>query len=235
MKTEEKKLVAIIPARGGSKGLPGKNIINFAGKPLIAHTIIAAQKAACIGRVIVSTEDTAIKQTALSFGAEVIDRPTSLAQDNTRIEDVITQVLKIIKSEKYQAKYFVLLQPTSPLRGAEHIDNAAKLFFTTKRALSLMSVTEPEHHPYKFLKVENQILKPFFNADSLSRPRQMLPIFYRQNGAIYIEKIHLFLEYNTFFIPPCVPFLMSHDESVDIDTYFDLMKCEHIIKNRGET
>lgn len=125
------EILAIIPARGGSKGIPGKNIKPLAGKPLIAHTIEASLKSKYITRTVVSTEDGRIKEAALAFGAEVVDRPTELAQDVTKTAPVLLQVLDELEKTGYKPDITVLLQCTCPLRDEKQIDEAFELFFNS--------------------------------------------------------------------------------------------------------
>ncbi len=125
------EILAIIPARGGSKGIPGKNIKPLAGKPLIAHTIEASLKSKYITRTVVSTEDGRIKEAALAFGAEVVDRPAELAQDVTKTAPVLLQVLDELEKTGYKPDITVLLQCTCPLRNEKQIDEAFELFFNS--------------------------------------------------------------------------------------------------------
>lgn len=125
------EILAIIPARGGSKGIPGKNIKPLAGKPLIAHTIEASLKSKYITRTVVSTEDGRIKEAALEFGAEVVDRPAELAQDVTKTAPVLLQVLDELEKTGYKPDITVLLQCTCPLRDEKQIDEAFELFFNS--------------------------------------------------------------------------------------------------------
>lgn len=125
------EILAIIPARGGSKGIPGKNIKPLAGKPLIAYTIEASLKSKYITRTVVSTEDGRIKEAALAFGAEVVDRPTELAQDETKTAPVLLQVLDELGKTGYKPDITVLLQCTCPLRDEKQIDEAFELFFNS--------------------------------------------------------------------------------------------------------
>ncbi len=125
------EILAIIPARGGSKGIPGKNIKPLAGKPLIAHTIEASLKSKYITRTVVSTEDGRIKEAALAFGAEVVDRPAELAQDVTKTAPVLLQVLDELEKTGYKPDITVLLQCTCPLRDEKQIDEAFELFFNS--------------------------------------------------------------------------------------------------------
>jgi len=222
------EVIAIIPARGGSKGLPRKNLRLLAGKPLIAHSILAARECGLISRCIVSTEDPEIKQVSLEYGAEVVDRPADLATDHALSADVVRHVLEKLSETGFQPEYFVLLQPTSPLRTSRHIQQCLQAFLASPSPCSI-SVTETEHHPYKDFTLDNGFLHPLFGAEYLSQPRQQLPMVYRQNGAIYAMKCRAFLEHNGFFVEPALPFFMAKKDSIDIDSGLDLQAAEQLL------
>lgn len=219
-------IYAIITARGGSKGVPRKNVRMLAGKPLIAHTILSALQCAKINRCIVSTEDAEIKEVSIKWGAQVIDRPVELAKDTSLSRDVVKHVLETLAFQKELSDYFVLLQPTSPLRTATHIMESIELLLHSKGCNCVVSMTEAEHHPYKSCIKVNGRLQPVYDYASLETPRQLLPKAYRPNGAIYCMKSVDFLEKQTFFVPPCVPYVMSAEDSVDIDSEKDLAMAE---------
>lgn len=216
-------IVAIITARGGSKGLPRKNVLDLNGKPLIAHTIESALRSGVFSKVVVTTDDKEIKEVSLKYGADVIDRPDKLATDNASSLDAIEHALLELmdKGEKYS--HFILLQPTSPLRTANHISEAWKEYIN-KNASSLVSVTEVEHTPYKMLIEKDGIVQPLAQWSDLTKPRQKLPKAYLPNGAIYISKIDEFLKDKNLFVSPLIMYKMSRDDSVDVDTMDDLVK-----------
>lgn len=222
-------IIAIITARGGSKGLPQKNILSLAGKPLIAHTIQAALGSHIFSKVLVSTDDTAIKKVALEYGAEIINRPDVLATDTASSLDVITHALKVL-GDDHGNTHFVLLQPTSPLRTKSHIIEAWKKYQSIK-AMSLVSVTKEKHSPHKLLIEEEGVIKPVFKLDFLTTPRQNLPQTYRPNGAIYIAKIKAYRQSQNLFQEPLSIYIMTEKDSIDIDTKEDLNLCETILKS----
>lgn len=226
----KKIIVAIIPARGGSKGLARKNVRLLAGIPLIAYTIRAALKCSMIKERFVSTDDLEVKRISQKFGANVIDRPRKLSRDKTNMHAVVRHALRIISRRGIYADYFVLLQPTSPLRTSGHIKTCLREFLKSK-ANCVISVTESKHHPYKSLKLQRGLLIPLFNPLFLNKNRQQLPKIYRQNGAIYAMSCKLFLKKRSFFIPPAMPFIMDHKESIDIDNPFDFKIAEYFILN----
>lgn len=223
------KFVAIITARGGSKGLPGKNIRPLAGKPMIAYSIEAALNSGVCDACFVTTEDPAIKAVSLRFGAEVIDRPSALATDGATSDAVVVHALGELERRGLKPEAFILLQPTSPLRTAEHIRAAAQILATEKVG-SVVGVTTVEHHPYKDFVVRGDILEPLFDWKSLGLPRQSLPEVFRQNGAIYAVRTVDFVRECTFFVAPVSAFRMTAESSVDVDTAFDFETCERILE-----
>lgn len=225
------KIVAIIPARGGSKGLPRKNVLPLNGKPLIYYSIRAALDCPLIDKCVVSTDDSEIKHISLNFGAEVVHRPPELATDEAPIELVIEHVLNELRSVGYFPDYFVLLQPTSPLRNAFHVQVCLEEFLKSS-ATSAISVTETHAHPFKSFYIQNGTLIPFYDVESLSKPRQVLPKIYTQNGAIYVTSCKAFLDKKTLFVPPVKPFIMSPEDSVDIDTIFDFKIASFILQEK---
>ena len=220
-------IVAIVPARGQSKGLKRKNICNLDGKPLIAYTIEAALLCPEISRCIVSTEDAEINKISIRLGAEVIERPLKLATDTAQNNLVIAHVLDELKKEKDYPDCFVLLQPTSPFRTAEHIQECIKLFHSTKSSCTI-SVSEIEHQPYKSLILKDGYLHPVFDEKLFKKRRQDMGKIYKPNGAIYLMCSNLFMEKKSFFVPPVTPFIMDQISSIDIDTDFDLKMAEFI-------
>lgn len=228
------KCLAIIPARGGSKQLPGKNILNLNGKPLIAYSIVAALEARQVDACYVTTDDAEIADTARQLGAGVVRRPYDLALDHALTADAVTHLIKTLRGRDtaFEYTHLVLLQPTSPLRNAGHVDEAISLYVSS-RARCLMSMVEAEHHPYKAFRVEDcGRLVPLFGAAYLSRPRQKLPKILRQNGAIYIMPIKAFLESQTFYCEPMVPYIMPANQSVDIDRREDFLYAQMIMGER---
>ena len=221
-------VTAIITARGGSKGLPGKNLRALKGKPLIAYTIEAALGSPLISQCFVSTEDPEIRRVSEQWGAEVIDRPAALAQDHSTSEEVVRHALETLHGLGRLTEHFMLLQPTSPLRDSADVTNCVRAFFAAK-AGSTTSVCEAEHHPYKNFKLNDGRLEPLFDAKSLSSRRQDLPAVYRQNGAMYCMRSLDFLRESSFFLEPVLPFIMPIEKSVDIDTARDLLLCEQVL------
>ncbi len=225
-----KKSTAIITARGGSKGLPGKNIKLLCGKPLIAYTIEAALQCPLIDNCFVTTDDPKIKDVSRDFGARVIERPPELSTDLSKSSDTVRHALLYIKKKMGLPDVFTLLQPTSPLRNSLHLEKCLNEWFESSKYLSAVSVAKVDYHPFKMIYEDDNGAVPVRDIGSLEKPRQQLPEAYRLNGAIYVVKSKIFLENNTFFIKPVMPFLMSEEYSQDIDTEKDFMACEKIIR-----
>jgi len=227
-------MLAIIPARAGSKELPNKNTVLLAGKPLIAWTIEAALKAKSISRVVVSTEDAGIAEVARQFGAEVpFLRPTELASDIAATRDVLLHALATL-SELPPAKpisEFCLLQPTSPFRRAEHIDQAMELF-RTKSASSVIAVTEFEHPIQWAIQVgdDDQIVPP---PPEGGCQRQGCEANWRPNGAIYVCQSAHIQASPSFYGPNSYAYRMSREDSLDIDTQMDLLYCEFLLQRHA--
>ena len=213
-------ILAIIPARGASKRLPNKNILDFAGKPLIAWTIDAALKSKCITNVIVSTDDAQIASIAKKFGAKVpFLRPDSLATDESTTIDVVVDLVSKL-SNKY--KYIALLQPTSPLRTSQHIDES---FEQLGDKDAVVSVVKTEH-PIEWCNTlsSNKNLDNFINGTVRNKRSQDLPERYRINGAIYIIKTDILLREKTFLLEKgAVAYVMDRDVSIDIDQKQDFI------------
>ena len=226
--------VALIPARGGSKGLPGKNVRPFLGHPLIAWTIDAALNCPAVTETWVSTEDAEIAETARILGAQVIDRPAELASDHSSSSDVVRHALRVRHAiSTWSPEAFVLLQPTSPLRTASHLTEALALLEGHTR--SVISVCSADHHPLKMLlETTDGALRPVGSTDDLERPRQALPPAYRQNGAIYAMRSADFLAgEGGFLVHPVAPYRMDDDHSVDIDMPADLETAERRLNVGG--
>lgn len=222
------KVLAIITARGGSKGLPRKNILMLAGKPLIAHTIDAAKKSNIFDTIVVTTDDDQIKNISQSYGASIIDRPNYLATDAASSLDVVNHTLDTLEESNYS--HFILLQPTSPLRSNMHIKEAWEKYIK-KNANTLVSVTLEVHSPFKLLVKDkiNGSIKPLFNVEYLTSPRQALPKAYRPNGAIYISRIDTFLETRNLFEESLEIYEMDEESSIDIDTEQDMQACKNLL------
>lgn len=229
-----KKILALIPARGGSKGLPGKNTMLLKGKPLIAWSIDSAKKSKYIDRIIVSTDSMDIAEIAKKYGASVpFIRPSELATDTAASSDVIMHCLSWIKEkEKTEYDCLILLQPTSPLRNNLHMDEAIEKFFSDDKILSLVSITKVKKNPY-WMKIVNKegFLDNLLDGDKISFRRQDLPEVFVLNGAIYIIKNKDFISYRGFNTPFTSFYQMEDCYSFDIDDKYDFVVAEAIVEN----
>lgn len=226
-----KKIIAIITARGGSKGIPYKNIRKLAGKPLIAWTIEEAKKSKYLDRLILSSEDDQIIKVAKEWDCEVpFVRPVELAQDDTPGIEPILHALYILP-EKYD--YVMLLQPTSPFRLAEDIDSCIEQCIF-KSAPCCVSICKLEHSPYWMYQVdEDKRMKPLINMNTFKVRRQELPPVYRLNGAVYIAETSFIQENRSFITSETSAYLMPLERSIDIDDESDFAYCDWILNRKS--
>ena len=222
------KIFAIIPARGGSKGIPGKNIKALNGKFLICHTIGEALKSKHLDKVFVSTDDPLIAKISKKCGAKIIDRPAELAEDESPTIDAIFHAMDAIKDAS-DYDVIILLQPTSPLRNAADIDTSFDIFMKTD-CDSVISMCKVEHSPYWCFKYEGDKFKPLFGDKCLKMRRQELPDVYRPNGAIYITTIKNLYKNNGFYCDKIVPYIMPPERSIDIDEEIDFKLAQLLIQ-----
>lgn len=222
--------LAIIPARRGSKGLPLKNLRLLGGVPLVVHSIAAARDALLLDAFVVSTEDDEIAEVAQANGATVVRRPSELAGDTTQNTDVVRHALG---AQPRDYAVVVLLQPTSPLRRAEHIDACLRPLLAGE-ARSTMTVTAAEHHPGKAVYLHGGAVVPFTSDADMEARRQDMRAVYRQNGAVYAVGVVDFLRENRFYLSPCLATIMPAEDSVDIDGEIDLALAELLFKGRAK-
>lgn len=224
-----KNIVAIIPARAGSKGLKNKNIIDLCGKPLMAYAIEAALKSEVFSRVIVSTDSERYAEIAKDYGAEVMMRDEELASDMATTYMVVENILKKLGD----MDYFVLLQPTSPLRNEEHIREAVQLFEERKETFDfLVSVKEAEHASVLVKPIEEDMSLKHFDTDFSAYRRQGYKE-YSPNGAIFIAKPDAYLEQKHFFGERSVGYIMDKYSSADIDDQIDY-ELAKVLMMRGK-
>ncbi|MCK5541287.1 MAG: acylneuraminate cytidylyltransferase family protein [Desulfobacterales bacterium] len=227
-----KKILAIIPARGGSKGVSRKNIKIAGGKPLIAWVIEAAKKSKHIDRLILSSDDDEIIKVAESFGCDTpFVRPKEFAQDRSTVADVIIHALNKIPD----FDYIMLLQPTSPLTLAEDIDGCID-FCIKSKAQSVVSVAEPGKNPYwTFTMEQDNQLVPVFGNKYFNQQRQEVPIVYMPTGAIYMAESKWFLENKSFYSAITSGYLIPKERSLDIDSELDFKVFEAIMSDIIDT
>ena len=228
------RVTALIPARGGSKRLPRKNIKLLVDKPLIAWSIEVAKACKYVDRVIVSTDDEEIKQVSEQYGAQVpFLRPEHLSNDHASSFDVIKHAIGFLQLDQPN-ELIVLLQPTSPLRLVSEIDRALE-FFVHKNAKGVVSISETEHSPmWSNTLPENSCMADFIRPEVQGKRSQDLPTFFRLNGSIYIYETLALLEHSKIFFNESVyGFETSLNTAVDIDTDLDFLVAEKIIEYRA--
>lgn len=222
-------MIAIIPARGGSKGVPGKNIKELNKKPLIAYTIEAAKRSKEISRVIVNTDDIEIAKIARQYGAEIpFMRPSYLATDTAAAPDVYIHTIEyLMEEEKTPINKFVVLLPTAPFRTHKHIDEAIELF-RKEKAETLVSMKEADIPISWYFKTDcrNRVRNIDLCRSEAMLNRQMAERFYIPNGAIYILDYELLKQKRTYYSENTVAYMMNQEDSVDIDSIIDFKLAE---------
>jgi CMP-N,N'-diacetyllegionaminic acid synthase len=228
---KEKKILALITAREGSKGIPKKNIKNLGGYPLIAWTITAAKKSKYLDSLIISTDDDQIAETARSFGCEVpFIRPKELALDETPSMDVIMHALSYFH-EKFD--YLLLLQPTSPFRKSSDIDQIIRQTIDNNQTMTVSVVRQKKPPHFSLIIDEDATLKQIIPTEKQLR-RQDFPLTYEHNGSLYFSEINYL--YKTKSYLKSAPYVMSGPlSSLDIDTFDDWLFAEFLIKSYGIT
>lgn len=223
------KKIAIIPARSGSKGLIDKNIKYLCGKPLLAYTIEAAKNSNIFDEIIVSTDSNEYGRIAEEYGAKYLERLSQLAQDNSPTYVVIEDVLSRINK---QIEYFVLLQPTSPLRNENHIKEACDKFETNFDKFDyLVSMKEAEHNDDLIKQIDEDNSLKNFDKDFSNYKRQGFK-YYEPNGAIFIGKPKEYLIHKHFFGDKSIAYFMDKKDSIDIDDEIDFKIAECLMENK---
>ncbi|SLM30979.1 CMP-N-acetylneuraminic acid synthetase [Desulfamplus magnetovallimortis] len=242
------QVTALITARGGSKGVPKKNIRPLAGKPLIAWTIEAALKSKNIERVIVSTDDPEIAEISNQYGADTpFIRPSLIAKDDTPHIDVLIHALEWLKThENYSPDYILTLQPTSPLRTSNDIDGAINLLHRYKKTNNtnnidyeekidaVIGICEASNHPYIVHSINKKgYLEPFIDKKPSYLRRQDFPSAYVINGAIYLNQVSSLMALKTMFPPKSIGYVMPRERSLDIDELWEFIVAEALIIHKS--
>lgn len=225
-------IIAVIPARGGSKGIPRKNLALINQRPLIVYSIDAARQARAIDRTWVSTDDAEVAEVSRKSGAEVpFMRPAGLADDAAPMLGVLRHALEWHEGTLGALEAVVLLQPTSPLRQARHIDEAVALF-RSSGASSVVSVMEVPHqfNPTSVMSLREGVLQPFLEGTQVITRRQDKPRVFARNGPAVLVCHPDTLKAGELYGPRCVPYVMSASESLDIDTQDDLRAVEQAMQ-----
>jgi len=227
------KVLAVVPARGGSKRLPDKNLRSIQGRPLVVRALDSAAHSVFIDRSILSTDDPNIAATARDYGySDVLMRPRNLAGDHAAMTSVLRHVLEVLKDQQEEYGYLVLLQPTSPLRRAKHIDQGFSLIIE-KNGVGTVSVCKSEKPKEWLGKIGSEgLLDEFIQETRLDVQSQDLSPSYQINGAVYIVPVEQFIKFGTLFLPKgMVALIMDRRESVDIDYETDFQLAEWLIEN----
>lgn len=227
-----KKIAALITARGGSKGIPKKNIVKLCGKPLINWTVESAVKSKYIDKIFLSTDSDEIINSVKKFPVEIpFKRPENLSTDKSTSTDVILHFIDWMKKKCNQFDTLLLLQPTSPFRKSVHIDNSIKKFIDSD-SLSLISITENIKSPFLSRKINSKgFVEKLFDAKNEKR-RQDIPLTYYINGAIYLTDVKNFEKYKTFQTTKTLSYIMPYYSSIDIDEPVDLKIAELYFKEK---
>jgi CMP-N-acetylneuraminic acid synthetase len=228
MRNDIPKVLAIIPARGGSKGVPGKNLKELGGKPLIQYAIDTANQSVLLAHVVVSTDDEDIANYARSAGVEVVIRPKELATDKSSVVDSVWHVLDKLG---YFWDGIVLLQPTSPLRTGSELDNVIRLLFRDDQTEGVVSVVEMyDQHPARMYRMGSEAeLTPFLPNGETTRRQDLEPVYYR-NGCFYAVQMAAFIRYKTLMPPRKRALLMEGYWLLNIDEPRDFLVGEVMVK-----
>lgn len=231
------EILALIPARGGSKSIPHKNILEFAGYPLISYSIAAGLAAENISRVLVSTDDEQIAAIANDYGAEVpFLRPDEISQDETPDLPVFQHALEWLEeNEGYKPEIVVQLRPTSPLRSKVHVDQAVRRLMEHPEADSIRTVCVPFQNPYKMWRIDKngfmQTLLDIDLAEAYNLPRQVLPEIYWQTGYVDAAWTDTILKKNSMTGDNILPLIIGADEWIDIDSPDDWRRAERLLES----
>jgi N-acylneuraminate cytidylyltransferase/CMP-N,N'-diacetyllegionaminic acid synthase len=224
--------ISLIPARAGSKGIPGKNIKIIDGKPLIAYSIEQAKKSKYIDKVIVSTDSKKIASVAAKYGAEVpFLRPKRISTDKASSTDVILHAVNYLERKNEYYDILILLEPTSPLRDTKDINSALKMLLKKKKAESIVGICKVESaHPDFLVKLDRGFLRPYTNTRFKSVRRQDLSELYFFEGSLYISYIDSLKEHKTFYHQNTLSYIVKKWKSYELDDNTDFKIIESLLK-----
>jgi CMP-N,N'-diacetyllegionaminic acid synthase len=231
-------IAAIIPARGNSKGIPGKNMKEFGGAPLIQHTIHAAKHSRRLNRIFVSTEDSEIKDYSRKQNVEVLERPAPLSEDPVQVDEVILFVLRQLQWAGYDPSVVVVLQPTSPFRTDFHIDEAIDLYYSINEGKQFFAPNETVFSAYQPEKFHYDsvggVAVPLGHNPEKRLGRQNIDPteIVVENGAIYVVDVERLSNERTMRPIPMVPYAMGYWESLEVDNELDWEIAAHLLENR---
>ncbi len=229
MSYKSKRILAIVPARGGVQRIPRKNLAPLKGKPLIYYAIRNGQQCPYVTTTVVSTEDSEIARIAEELGSLVIPRPARLSQPETKTEPVLVYTVEALKQQGKTYDAVIVLQPTTPFRKTATLSRAIELFFE-RDADSVVTVSPvpAKFNPYKGGTIENGLLKPFSSETGMIRRDQDAPVLYMRNGQVYVARTTL-IEEGRLFGERCVPHVLDDEFIVNIDDHSDLALAEFLV------
>lgn len=226
-------ILALVPARGGSKGIPGKNIREFAGKPLIAHSIEAGLNCPLVSRTVVSTDDERIATVAQAHGAQVIRRPDELATDTALVIDAIRHTVDTVESAGERIDVVMLLEPTSPFRRPQDIEDCLQAVMSGQ-AQSAATYTQAPISPNRLWRIDGATVEPFIQGAVPWLPRQQQPVAFELTGQIYAISVKA-LKANPSAISTLIgsifPVVVPKETALDIDTELDFVTGEKIMQH----
>ncbi len=227
--TEAARVLALVPARGGSRGVPRKNVRPLCGKPLIAHTIEAARAARSTLDLVVSTEDREIAALARRLGVEVLERPAVLARDETKMVPVAVHALETLAGQGRDYAILLLLQCTAPMRTGADIDAALELLACSDAPAVISVSPVGEMHPARMYRIQNGRLRPL-QSEGEAANRQDLPPVYHRNGLIYAIRTEVLLAERTFFPANAAALVTPVERAVNIDEEIDFAFAEFLMR-----
>lgn len=230
------RILGIVTARGGSKGIPHKNIVPIAGRPLLAYTAQAALASRALTRTVLSTDDEAIAEAGRACGLDVpFMRPPELARDDTPTIPVLQDVVRSLEAQGERYDAILTLQPTNPLRLPSDIDGAADLLERTGADSVISFVDTGERHParMKFIDPDGRVIDPPFAEAFEGQRRQDLPRLFLRDGSIYLTRRDVLMERGSLKGDDCRAWLMPDDRSCNVDTPFDLFLVEQLLRYHG--
>ena len=231
---ESMKILAVVPARGGSKGIPKKNIKILAGKPLIQYTIDEANKSLYIDDVVVSTDDDEISKVSETLGAKVIRRPDELSGDNALVVDALRYTIEVLKKENLNYDIVLLLEPTSPLRSYSIIDECIEKF-KNKNVESVTTFSETSVPPDRIWRMVDKNVETYIEGVNPWLPRQKLEIGYQLNGLVYAIRMSSFeamKKSNSLLTSKITAVITPKEISIDIDDMLDFKMIEFLMEER---
>ena len=231
---KNKRVIAVITARGGSKGIPNKNLKSFSGKPLIFWTIKAARESKYIDTIVLSTDSPKIASVSKKYGVEApFLRPEAISRDNSSSIDVLFHALKFFEHRNDNFDIVIQLQPTSPLRRSQDIDKALELLLK-KKAKAVISINKAFVSPlWTNILPPNGCMKDFLRPELINRNRQRLPEYFQLNGAVFLGFVEYVVRNNGFYGKHSYAYVMPRERSIDIDDILDFRLAEALLENKA--